>query len=125
MPVQEVPNVIVNVFNPDELLERLMGDRQLAGIILKGFLDDAPSQLNNLREQLDQADGPGIRLQAHTLKGAAATVAAGSLHAIALAMEQTGADGQLDNCRALLPRAVEEFERFKETLERTAWVQVK
>lgn len=55
-------------------------------------------------------------------KGAAATVAAEGLCAIALAIERSGAAGQLDPCGELLPRAVEEFERFKGTLERTGWV---
>ena len=110
------------VFNVEALLRRLMGDRNLAGIVLKGFLQDAPSQLDNLRARLDQADAPGTRLQAHALKGAAATVAAEELCAIALAIERSGAAGQLDPCNELLPRAVEEFERFKGTLERAGWV---
>ena len=110
------------VFNVEALLRRLMGDRQLAGIVLKGFLQDVPSQLNNLRARLDEADAPGARLQAHALKGAAATVAAEGLRAIALAIERAGAAGQLDPCGELLPRAVEEFERFKGTLERAGWV---
>ena len=42
--------------------------------------------------------------------------------AIALAIERAGAAGQLDPCGELLPRAVEEFERFKSTLERAGWV---
>jgi HPt (histidine-containing phosphotransfer) domain-containing protein len=99
-----------------------MGDRQLAGVILKGFLQDVPSQLNNLRQRLEDADGPGARSQAHTLKGAAATVAAESLQAIALAMEQAGKAGQLDQCGELFPRALEEFERFKSTLEQAKWL---
>ena len=110
------------VFDGEALLRRLMGDRQLAGIVLKGFLQDVPSQLNNLRQRLDEADAPGARLQAHALKGAAATVAAEGLRAIALAMERAGTAGQLDRCGELLPRAVEEFERFKSTLERAGWV---
>ena len=61
-------------------------------------------------------------MQAHTLRGAAATVSAESLHAIALAMERAGAAGELQRCGELLPRAVEEFERFKSTLKRTGWV---
>jgi PAS domain S-box-containing protein len=111
-----------SVFNVEALLRRLMGDRKLAGTVLRGFLRDVPSQLNNLRARLDEADAPGARLQAHALKGAAATVAAESLCAIALAIERAGAAGQLDPCGELLPRAVEEFERFKGTLERNGWV---
>jgi HPt (histidine-containing phosphotransfer) domain-containing protein len=102
-----------------------MGDRQLARKVLKGFLEDAPSQLDNLRRRLDEADAPGARLQAHALKGAAATVAAEGLHAMALAIERAGAGGRLDQCGELLPRAVEEFERLKSALERAAWVDTK
>jgi HPt (histidine-containing phosphotransfer) domain-containing protein len=78
-----------------------------------------------LRAQLDAADASGARLRAHALKGGAATVAANGLHAIAMAMEQAGADGQLDQCARLLPRAIEEFERFKGAVERIEWVEAK
>jgi CheY-like chemotaxis protein/HPt (histidine-containing phosphotransfer) domain-containing protein len=110
------------VFNPEALLRRLMGDREVASVVLRGFLENAPSQLDNLRRRLDEADAPAARLQAHKLKGSAATVAAEGLHAIALAMERAGAAGQMDSCRGLLPGAVEEFERFKHAVERTGWV---
>ena len=77
--------------------------------------------MNSLRARLDEADAPGARLQAHALRGAAATVAAEGLGAIALAIERSGAAGQLAPCNELLPRAIEEFERFKTTLERAGW----
>ena len=57
------------IFNMEALLRRLMGDRQLAGTIVKGFLQDVPSQLNNLRARLDQSDAPGARRQAHAAQG--------------------------------------------------------
>jgi HPt (histidine-containing phosphotransfer) domain-containing protein len=97
-------------------------DRQLAGAVLGGFLRNAPAQLHDLRARIDEADAPGARLQAHALKGAAATVAAEGLRAIALAMERAGAAGQLERCGELLPRAAQEFERFKSALERAGWV---
>jgi len=110
------------IFNGESLLRRLMGDRRLAKTVVKGFLRDTPSQLNNLRMRLDEADGTGARLQAHSLTGAAATVAAEGLHAVALAMEEAGIAGQLEDCGELLPRAVEEFERYKNALEQAGWV---
>jgi PAS domain S-box-containing protein len=110
------------VFNPEALLRRLLGDRQLAGVVLRAFLQDFPAQLNNLRGRLDADDAPGTRLQAHTLKGAAATVAAEGLQALALAMERAGDESRVDRCRELLPGAVEEFERFKSVLEKDGWV---
>ena len=108
-------------FDEKALLWRLMGDRRLADIVLKGFLNDVPAQLDSLRRLLDEADAPAARTQAHALKGAAATVAAEDLHAIALALERAGADGQLGRCQDLLPRAKEEFERFKSALEAAGW----
>jgi len=122
LPVSGAGEPAKVVFNGEALLRRLMGDRQLAVIALKGFLQDARSQLNHLRALLAAADAPGTRSQAHALKGAAATVGAEGLQALALALERAGTDGRLDDCGELLPRAVEEFERFKSTLERTAWV---
>ena len=122
MPDERTGERATAVFNVEALLGRLMGDRKLAGIVLKGFVQDVPSRLDNLRARLDEADAPGARLQAHALKGAAATVAAESLCAIALAIERSGAAGQLEPCGELLPRAVEEFDRFKGTLERAGWV---
>lgn len=110
------------VFDAENLLHRLGGDRQLAGIVLKGFIEDMPFQLNNLRRVLDGADARGTRFHAHTLKGAAATVAAESLREVALAIERAGDAGEWDRCGELLPRANEEFERFKNVLEHAGWV---
>jgi HPt (histidine-containing phosphotransfer) domain-containing protein len=75
-----------------------------------------------LRQRIEAADGPGAQSQAHTLKGSAATVSAEGLQALAQAMERAGTAGQLDRCGELLPRAVDEFERFKSTLESAGWV---
>jgi CheY-like chemotaxis protein/HPt (histidine-containing phosphotransfer) domain-containing protein len=109
-------------FDGEALLGRLMGDRQLASAVLKGFVEDVPSQLNSLRRRIEEADAPGTRSRAHALNGAAGTVAAEGLRAIALAMEQAGTAGQLDRCGELLPQAVEEFERFRSTLETAGWL---
>jgi len=121
-PAQPGGKQVDEVFDAEALLGRLLGDRQLAGGLLENFLLDVPSQLDNLRTRLDAADAPGACLQAHALKGAAASVAAEGLRAVALAMERAGNIGQLDHCGELLPRAVEEFQRLKSTLERDGWV---
>jgi len=109
-------------FDSEAFLKRLMGNRQLAGKIIKGFLGDVPSQLNNLQKRFDAADETGARVQAHTLKGSAATVSAVGLREIGQEMERAAAAGQLDHFGELLPRAVEEFERLKSTLEKTGWL---
>jgi HPt (histidine-containing phosphotransfer) domain-containing protein len=122
LPVSHDEGPEKSVFDAEALLRRLMGDRQLAELILRRFLDDFPAQLNNLSQRLAETDASGARKQAHALRGAAATVAAENLQAVALALEQAGTAGQLDRCGELLPRAAEEFAKFRGTLERGGWV---
>ncbi len=109
-------------FNEQAFLQRLMGDRELAGIILHGFLEHAPSQLENLRDRLAASDAYGAKSEAHAIKGAAATVAAEGLQALALALERAGGSGEWIECSGLLPRMLEEFERFKGALQRSGLV---
>jgi len=109
-------------FDSEVLVKRLMGDKDLARVIVQGFLEDFPSQLNILRKRLAEADAAGARLQAHALKGSAATISATGLHTVALEMERAAAAGQLDRFGEILPRALEEFEKLKSTLERAEWV---
>jgi CheY-like chemotaxis protein len=100
-------------FDEEDLLSRLIGDRQLATTILRGFLHDFPALVKQLRQRLDAGDGPGAALHAHSLKGAAATVSAGGLRDLAQAMEQAGKSGEMEDLGQLLPRALDEFEQFK------------
>jgi PAS domain S-box-containing protein len=111
----------IATFDADDLLHRLTDDRPLARKVLATFLEDAPTQLRSLRKWLGAADANGVRLQAHTLKGASSTVAAENLRAIAQEIEAAGAAGTLGHCNDLLARANEEFERFKMAVERLDW----
>jgi PAS domain S-box-containing protein len=111
-------------FDEEPLLLRLMGDRQLATAIVKGFLDDFPIQLQNLRKLLSDENAPAVRLHAHALKGAAATVGAECLRSINSAIEEAASAGNVSRCIELLPRAVKEFERFETIVNRTGWLKI-
>jgi PAS domain S-box-containing protein len=110
------------VFDEEDLLNRLIGDRELAGALLKGFLEDVPAQLNQLQKRLDEADGPGAAMQAHSLQGAAAAVSAIGLRALAQTMERAGRDGELQDFSELLPRTADEFARLKTVLQNAGWI---
>ena len=105
------------VFDVDSLLRRLMGDRESTATVVDGFLKDAPSQLKHLRVLLDEQNRQAVRLRAHALKGAAATVSAQALCAIALAMETAASHGRLEDCAGFLDQAVYELEEFKNAVE--------
>ena len=122
MPSNSGAHEAKEIFDAEAMLRRMMGDHQLAGLALRRFVDDVPAQFSTLRKSIDEGDAPCVRSQAHALKGAAAMVSAESLRALALAMEQAGSTGELDSCREILPRAEEEFERFRSVLKEAEWL---
>jgi PAS domain S-box-containing protein len=78
------------VWDRTVMLERLMGDQDLAGTIMEGFLTDIPRQIQSLKEFLEKGDVSGVERQAHTIKGAAANVGGEALREVAFVMEKTG-----------------------------------
>ena len=111
------------VFREKELVARLSGDQALARTIVAGFLSDAPVQLQKLKQLIEQGDARGAGMQAHTLKGAAATVSAPGLHELALQIKQAATDGELSRAAALLGSVEEEIGRLKATLSQSGWAQ--
>ena len=109
------------VFNQDELLERVMGDRSIALKVLAGFLGDFPVQLRRLAEQLQAGDTEGARRQAHKLKGAASTISAGALRAMALEVEEAARAGQLEGSHQVLLRMDAAFGQLKAVLSASGW----
>jgi PAS domain S-box-containing protein len=110
------------VFDEVALLRRLMGDRELAGTVLKGFLGDLPAQLVRLRARIDGGDETGARLLVHTLKGSSATVGAAALHAVAMRMEAEDAEPWLSHCQNLLTCVEQEVVRFQGSVKNRGWV---
>jgi len=76
------------IFDSDQLLRRMMGDRELAVEIITEFLVDLSSQLANLKASIAQGDETRIARGIHTIKGASANV--GALELARLAHEAEG-----------------------------------
>jgi CheY-like chemotaxis protein/HPt (histidine-containing phosphotransfer) domain-containing protein len=113
---------LVAIFDEGDLLRRLMDDKELAVIIVQGFLEDFPAQLANLAKEVGTANEHGIRLHAHTLKGSAATVSALRLSAVARQMEKAASEGKADGLEDVLAEVIEEFDRYKRALADSGWL---
>ena len=79
------------IFEPDEALDHLGGDRAFLAEIAQLFLDDAPKLMAALRPAVGAQDFEAIHRAAHSLKGAASCLAASALVAAANHLEQIGA----------------------------------
>ncbi|HPX60662.1 MAG TPA: response regulator [Deltaproteobacteria bacterium] len=108
------------VINQDALLERLGGNReyvaQLLGIAIKSMAE----HMGLLSEAVTAGDAGAIRLQAHTIKGAAANICAEELRGVAELMEHSARDGDLGVMDRLHSILLQQHDRFRETAKSIA-----
>ena len=82
------------------LLDRLMGDTELASAVLGGFAGDLPTRIGELRASLEAGDMAAAQRHAHTIKGAAANVGGERLRSLAADIERALKSGDLASARA-------------------------
>ncbi len=102
-----------SVFEYKILLERLMGDKELADIVLQGFLKDIPAQMADLKIKIEEGDHASAGVLSHKIKGASANIASPSLQSIASDMEKAGEAEDLDSLKTLMARLEKEFDKFR------------
>ncbi len=111
---QTDPENDVPVFNRNELLERLGGREEMLGRFIGMFTKNVNGYMELLHSAIELGDGEQIRIQAHTIKGAAANIAAHRIRESAFAMETLGREGKLDEVAALFQQLTKEIEDFQQ-----------
>jgi PAS domain S-box-containing protein len=104
-------------FDREDLLERVMGNRDLASRVVRGFVQEMPGQIAALAEAVTHGDAKQVRLLAHSIKGAAASVGGLEVREAAWKLEQKGASGDLAAAVADLPDLSTTFERARPLME--------
>ena len=100
------------VFDHDEALRRLGGDRELLHEVAGIFLDDAPAMLAAIERTLAEHDPEEMFQAAHKLKGAAANFSARGVIAATLTLERLGTARNLEGADAAFQRVRVETDRF-------------
>jgi len=108
-PVQALP-----VFDYDDFMERMDGDRDLLKEVIEIFLEDAPSLMEALRLAIRGGNKDAMERAAHTLKGAAANISAKGLHRLSSNMQEMIKKGEVAHIEYLLGK----METHYETLDR-------
>ena len=104
------------VFDRSGLMERLMDDEELARMVIAGFLEDIPVQIQAWKEYLDKDDAAGAHRQAHTIKGASAKIGGEALRELAFEMEKKGKEGDLTGVRSRMGALERQFKLLKAVL---------
>jgi CheY-like chemotaxis protein/HPt (histidine-containing phosphotransfer) domain-containing protein len=88
------------VLDRAELLDRVDGDREFLAELVQMFAEDCPGWLAAIRDSIDRGDARGLKLAAHTLRGAAANFSARAAADAAGALEGMGRAGDLTGAAA-------------------------
>jgi PAS domain S-box-containing protein len=105
------------IWDRARMLDRLMGDEQLADQIMAEFLADMPRSIDVLSAYLAAKDVAGAVRQTHSIKGASANVGGEALYQLVSEMEIAAKAGELGSVQMRLPELEEAFNRFKEHLK--------
>lgn len=84
--------------------------------VISVFMKDAPVQLGQLRQALNDNDAERVRQQAHRIKGASANIGAQALSDLAFEIETAGKDAKLDVALPLVGKLEEDFEKLGSVL---------
>ncbi|MBS1877303.1 MAG: response regulator [Acidobacteria bacterium] len=103
-------------FDRDGLIDRLMGNDQLARKVIATVLDTVPGQLAALSEAVAAADTDKARLAAHSIKGSAANAGLPRLSETARRAQQLSEAGEFDRVREVAPELEREFDDLRPAL---------
>jgi len=107
----------LDIFDSSELLDRVMGDEELAASIVKIFLADTPNEIAKLQEAIEKGDIKEVADNAHKIKGASAIIGNAALKQVAEDIEFCGKNGDIENATALMPTVRTLFNLFKQEIE--------
>jgi PAS domain S-box-containing protein len=111
-----VPEPEGEIFDKAGVMTRLMDDEDLARKVMACFLDDTPRQVEALRGYIKTGAISSAERQAHTIKGASASVGGEALRAVALKMEEAARAADLESVKTHLPILERQFIRLKEAI---------
>jgi HPt (histidine-containing phosphotransfer) domain-containing protein len=101
------------VFDKEVLLEWLGGDDSPIPEFVEMFVDNVSVYLEKLVAAIAVGDIEQTRIQAHTIKGAAANISAPKIHAIASGIELMAKSGLIDGAAEPLHDLERAFAEFR------------
>jgi CheY-like chemotaxis protein len=117
-PEAEDPADDKSQFDADDLIKRLMGNRDLAIRVAGAFLDSMPRQLMALSAAVANSDVPAFLLAAHTIKGSAGNAGGVAVSQLAAKLETMGKSGAIGSASEVLPEIEAKFLSLKPAIQR-------
>ncbi len=90
-----------------------VGGAELPKQLLDMFVGDAPNQIAGIRSSMAANDAEGVRKNAHSMKGAAASIGASRVEATARELEMAAREGELARLPELAERVSKALDELK------------
>lgn len=116
------PGCDLHIFDEAGLLGRLNGNETLVRNIARMFLDKVPDYISVIEKNLAERDYSAVRNQAHSLKGAAVTLGADRLAALAGELEKPDVLNGPDQAEQAMRQLAAEFECLVSALTECGWM---
>jgi HPt (histidine-containing phosphotransfer) domain-containing protein len=100
----------LSIFDLDDALEKMGGDKEILADILEVFSETYADQLNALKKAIEDSNATMVERAAHTLKGSVGAFSAKKALDTALRLENMGHDGNLEE-------AATEFSKLEQEVE--------
>jgi CheY-like chemotaxis protein/HPt (histidine-containing phosphotransfer) domain-containing protein len=104
------------VFDRKELIDRLGGREEMLGHFIDMFCRNAAGYMELLASAVQQGDLEQMRIQAHTIKGAAGNISARRLRQTAAEMEAHAREGRFAEASALLQNCQDDLRAFNQEI---------
>ncbi len=116
IPEYMMTSQALQYFNQENLLDRVAGDLDLAQCVVRGFLQEVPLKLAEIRMALERVDAIACERSVHTIKGSAATVGADVFSMLAWDLELAANSGNLERVSHRMPELEAQFRELKPVL---------
>jgi PAS domain S-box-containing protein len=111
--------LISNIFDYQDVLDRVGGDEELLNRLLKDFPKYLSEEIEKLKTALDEDHAEDIRLHAHTIKGMCANFSAYRLKDVAYHIETAGRENRKDIAGSLTETLEKELGIFQAAVSET------
>lgn len=104
-------------FDPNIVLKRVDGDRELLREVASLFFEDTPRLLSDIRNAILCGDSKALERSAHTLKGSIANFGLEVASEAAYGLEQMGRNGDFAHTQDILTRLEQQVALLGPALE--------
>jgi two-component system, sensor histidine kinase and response regulator len=104
------------VFDKDEVMERVDGDIELLMDMVELFIADYPKLMSNIKNAIIQKDSKELGRSTHTLKGSVSNFSANYVYEIALELEMMGRNNDMSNAEEAYTNLESEIEQLIKAL---------